>query len=33
MAQSLHIDVKQDDDSASEKADRFDQKVKVKDWN
>ncbi|KAG8644877.1 putative serine/threonine-protein kinase-like protein CCR3 isoform X1 [Manihot esculenta] len=29
MAQSLHIDVKQDDDSASEKADRFDQKVKV----
>ncbi|KAF2319091.1 hypothetical protein GH714_013216 [Hevea brasiliensis] len=27
MAESLHIDVKQDDDNGSEKADRFDQKV------
>ncbi|KAJ9160327.1 hypothetical protein P3X46_025738 [Hevea brasiliensis] len=27
MAESLHVDVKQDDDNGSEKADRFDQKV------
>ncbi|KAF2319134.1 hypothetical protein GH714_013507 [Hevea brasiliensis] len=30
MAESLHTDVKQDDDNGSEKADRFDQKVKTR---